>query len=381
MRARLLLVILSGILIYTGCTSGKKAYEKGNYYEACVKAINRLRQNPGHKKSKETLRSSYPLAVQELEKRASQAIASNDQYKFKIKLQAYESINALYTNIQASPGARKVIGNPKSYFNEIADLKNKAAEESYVIGSNFLAKETREDAKRAYYHFRDVNFFVPDYKDVRNKMDEAKFMATLKVVVDQIPVPTMYSLSARFFQDKVEEYLHTQFRSNEFVRFYTNAEARAEKLPYVDHYLRLQFDDFVVGETHVERITETFSRDSVIVGKTKIRNGEEVPVYGTVSAKLTTNHKEVISRGLFSMRAVDANNKGVLTHRKFSGEFVWVTEWGSFNGDERALTKEQLAICESHDVPPPPPQDLFIEFTKPIYDQLVTAINSFYQQY
>lgn len=381
MNSRLLIFLLVFPLLFSECTSGKKAYERGSYYEACVKAINRLRQNPGHKKSKEALRNSYPLAVQELERKADVAISSNDRYKYKIRLQAFENINALHDNIQASPAARKVISKPKFYFNEIAVLKNQAAEESYAIGITLLENNTREEAKQAYYHFRDADSFVPNYKDVRNKMEEAKFMATLKVIVEQIPVPSIYSLSANFFQDKIEEYLHTQYRSNEFVRFYTQREADAEDLPFVDQYLRLQFDDFVIGETHVERTTETFSRDSVIVGTTKIRNGEDVPIYGTVKAKLTTNRKEVKSRGLFSMRAVDAHTKAVLTHRKFTGEFIWFTQWGTFNGDERALTDEQLAICDSYDVPPPPPQNLFIEFTRPIYDQLIQALNSFYQAY
>ncbi|QSE96603.1 hypothetical protein [Fulvivirga lutea] len=381
MRALLLLIILSIPLLFSACTSGKKAFERGSYYEACVKAINRLRQKPNHKKSKEILRKSYPLAIQTLEDNAQQAMISNDQYKYKKKLQAYEAINNLHQNIKASPAARKVISNPKNYFAEVADLKEKAAEESYAIGMNYLSNNTREDAKQAYYHFRDVDSFVPGFKDVRSKMDEAKFTATLKVIVEQIPVPSIYSLSADFFQDKVEEYLHSQYRSNEFVRFYTQAEADAEDLPYVDQYLRLQFDDFVVGETHIERITETFTRDSVVVGKTKVRDGKEVNVYGTVKAKLTVNRKEVKSRGLFSMRAVDAHSKAVLTHRKFTGEFIWFTQWGNFNGDERALTDEQLAICAAYDVPPPAPQVLFIEFTKPIYDQLVPALNQFYQQY
>ncbi|MEQ8927132.1 MAG: hypothetical protein RLO81_15030 [Fulvivirga sp.] len=381
MRSSLILLTLTIPLIFSACTSGKRAFERGSYYEACVKAINRLRQKPNHKKSKDILRKSYPLAVQTLEDNASQAVASNDQYKYKKKLQAYEAINSLHTNIQASPAARKVISKPKSYFNEVAELKELAAEESYLIGLKFLNNNTREDAKQAYYHFRDADSFVSGYKDVRSKMDEAKFTATLKVIVEQIPVPSIYSLSADFFQDKVEEFLHSEYRSNEFVRFYTQSEADAEELPYVDQYLRLQFDDFVVGETHVERITETFTRDSVVVGTTKIRDGKEVDVYGTVKAKLTVNRKEVKSRGLFSMRAVDAHSKAVLTHRKFTGEFIWFTEWGNFNGDERALTKEQLAICAAYDIPPPAPQTLFIEFTRPIYDQLVPALNQFYQKY
>ncbi len=64
---RNLCILVFIVLILSACSSGKKAYERGNYYEAVMQAIGRLRQNPDHKKSMETLRSSYPLAVEWLE--------------------------------------------------------------------------------------------------------------------------------------------------------------------------------------------------------------------------------------------------------------------------------------------------------------------------
>jgi hypothetical protein len=60
---------------------------------------------------------------------------------------------------------------------------------------------------------------------------------------------------------------------------------------------------------------------------------------------------------------------------------VWFTEWGSFNGDERALSKDQLALCDKRPAPPPPPQDLFVEFTKPIYNQVTPFLKDFYRKY
>lgn len=81
------------------------------------------------------------------------------------------------------------------------------------------------------------------------------------------------------------------------------------------------------------------------------------------------------------MRILDARTDAVLLARKFPGEFVWFSEWASFNGDERALSKEQLALCERRELAPPHPQDLFIEFTKPIYGQLSSNVREFYRRY
>ena len=81
------------------------------------------------------------------------------------------------------------------------------------------------------------------------------------------------------------------------------------------------------------------------------------------------------------MVVVDAKTNGVLTHRKFNGEYVWVSQWARFNGDERALDDQQLKMCKLREQQPPVPQDLFLEFTKPIYNQLIPAIKGFYQNY
>jgi hypothetical protein len=215
---------------------------------------------------------------------------------------------------------------------------------------------------------------------VLDYLDKSKFEATLKVIIEQIPVPTRYNLSGGFFQDKVEEFLHSNYPDRSFIRFLTPEEARSINLEKADQILRVQFDDFTVGNTNLTQKEETVTKDSVIVGEV-IVEGKKIPAYNTVKAKLTTFRKEVISNGLLSMIVVDANTNGILTHQKFNGGYTWVSTWASFNGDDRALTAQQLALCKQRETQPPIPQDLFLEFTRPLYDQLIPGIRRFYSEY
>src|SRR5690606_23854314 len=105
------------------------------------------------------------------------------------------------------------------------------------------------------------------------------------------------------------------------------------------------------------------------------------PAYNTVKAKLVTYRKEVVSQGLLSMIVVDANTNGVLSHQKFNGGYTWVSNWASFSGDDRALSEQQLAMCKQRETQPPVPQELFLEFTRPLYDQLIPGIRRFYSAY
>jgi hypothetical protein len=231
-------------------------------------------------------------------------------------------------------------------------------------------------------HFATTERLTANYRDTRAKMDEARYYATLKVVVEQVTVGSRsLSISNEYFQNKINEFLNSNRRLNEFVRFYTPQEANAEKLQYPDHVVRLQFDDFVVGQTMMVSNTDQItSKDSVQVGEV-IVDGTKRPVYNRVSAKLTVNKKTVLSKGLLDMQIFDPNTSRVVFQNKMPGEFVWMNQWGNFNGDERALNREQKQICSTREQMPPPPQDLFVEFCKPIYSQVTEQIRRYYQNY
>ena len=126
----------------------------------------------------------------------------------------------------------------------------------------------------------------------------------------------------------------------------------------------MNFDDFVIGQVYDKESIQDVSRDSVEVGVVTLKNGQKVKAYNTVKAKLTINHRELISKGVLDVMILDLAGNKVVSQRKFPGQFVWFVEWGSFNGDDRALNDKQLAICKRKPLPAPGPQDLFVRVYK-----------------
>ncbi len=224
---------------------------------------------------------------------------------------------------------------------------------------------------------------VPDYRDTRELMNEAMSYATLHVVVSVPPLQSRsLAISHEFFHNKVMEYLSTNRRMNDYVRFYYPQEAANEGIDNPDHEIWLQFDDFVVGQTLLESHTETVrSADSVKVGETRLPSGELVEVKNRVEAKLTRFKKTIVSRGLMDMQIIDAWTGRVILQEKIPGEFVWVSEWATFNGDERAMTNAQRQLTQRREAPSPAPQELFVAFTAPIYDQVTDRLRRFYSGY
>lgn len=374
-------VILYLIIIIAACTSGKKAYQRGNYDEATLKAVNRLRGNPKNNKARETLYNAYNQSKIWHQNNVSTLLQSRDGFRWEGIADNYAQMNLLNDQIRTCPACLEVIPNPLRYTTELDDARLKAADNRYEIGINMMEnKWDRNVSKEAYGHFRTANQYYPGYKDVRNWMDESLYYATLKIVVEKIPLPMgSLAISSEFFENKIQEFLR-QVNVNEFVRFYSVDEAKANGIKEPDQILLLRFDEFVVGQTHIREQEVEVSKDSVMVGTVMV-GSEKRNVYNTVKAKVRTFDKAVISTGVLDFKIVEPRTNAVLTQEKLPGSFTWLSQWASFNGDERALSEEHKKLCSLKEMPPPMPQDLFIAFTQPIYGQITSKINHFYRRY
>lgn len=252
------------ILVASACSSGKTTFERGNYYDAVITSVNRLRKNSDHKKSVETLRQAYPMAVGFYEDRAKTALASAQPFKWSQVVNCYTTINHMYDEIKRCPGALRVIPDPANYFSKLQEARQNAAEEHYAAGSGALQFNEREKAKQAYGHFKRASEFVPGYKEVVSYMEAALNAATVKILVEPIPVQSKsVGVSADFFNDKISEFVHSAPIS-EFVRFYTRKEAETTNLK-PDHIIQLQFDDFTVGQVHKHEKEIQLTKDSIVL--------------------------------------------------------------------------------------------------------------------
>lgn len=377
-RMAVLSVLFLSILII-GCNSSKKAYNRGDYDKAVQLSIDKLRSKPGNKSAREILSKAWPRAIAFHEDRITLYKATNDRFKWEKIVDSYEQLNRMASLAQRCPACDDVIDTRRLFIDELNDARPLAAEARYQAGLESLRSRNRESAREAVEHFMVVERMFSDYMDTRDKMSEALSYATIHVVVSVPPIQSRsLSLSHEFFHNKVMEYLSTNRRMNEFVRFYYPHEAEAEGIDNPDHQVWLQFDDFVVGQTLMETNTETvMSKDSVKVGETTLPGGK-VDVFNRVEARYTLHRKTLVSAGLLDMQIVDAWTGRTILQEKIPGEFIWINEWASFNGDERALTSAQKKLTGNGELTPPAPQELFISFTEPIYDKVTDRLRRFY---
>ncbi len=376
---RLLMAVF--IVQIMACSSGKRLFEKGDYDGAVMKASQRLKQAPNNAKAKNTLRSAYTLALKTHLDAIQQADSFRTENYYDITLSNYTALYNLEQTIKFCPACLKVVKNLYKVDIKLAQTKNDALAFYYKRGNDYLALGGKTNARKALIDFNKVVSIQYDYKDIGTQVNQAKWEASEKIVINHIPMHSKtFSISNDFFEKKILEYCYNNIQANRLVQFLTPEEAKRENILIPDQIIDIYFDDFSVGQTYVKENNQEFKKDSVIIGTTNL-NGKEQSVYGSIKASVRSFEKTVSSSGIMNLSISSPITKTIMLTEKVPGTYVWICKWGNYNGDSRALSKDQLSITQGRELMPPAPQDLFIEFTKPIYSQLTSRLSSYYNSY
>ena len=371
----LLLALILCVLI--SCATGQNAFDRGNYEIALDRAVRRLQSNPNNKKAQRVLLNGYQTASRFHLNRITQIKQSGDPRKWEGIFSEYSRLNKYYQDIQRCPACMDLV-QPQAYFQEQENAGISAAKALVDLGNGALELKTIEGGREAYRFYRQALNFDNRLGNIDSLLETAMYMGTLRVLIEPIPIHSRnLEITNEYFENKLFEYL-SRFGQGHFVRFMTPDEIRqTQEEP--DHVLLLQFDDFVLGQAEIVSKTVEIKRDSVIVGEFEDKEGVKHDVFGTVKADYTRNQKTLYSSGVLNFEIRDAYTSKVLTNRKLASEDVWQYEWASFNGDERALTKEEIKLAKLNEIPPPSPQALFISFIDRIYGQIEGNVRQFYR--
>jgi hypothetical protein len=376
-------IFIAGVLFLNSCSTGQKSLQQGNYYNAITKAASRLSSDPDNRKASQVISEGYPMAVTYYQEEIDKVLTSNDPFKWKRTLDIMQTVNQMSDEVRRVPAARKLVSSPKSYTSEMANVQNRAAQEFYDAGTDALNRKTRETAKQAYAYFLNADGLVRGFKDTQQKMLLAKDLATVKVVVEQIPVNGKYEYSAQFFYDNVFQMLNERFQEKDFVHFFSPEQAEKSKLKFPDLVLRMGFYDFFIdrpqhSEEQQELNKQIEEKYQVKISKdSTVTRTRMVPKKGKI--KILTD--QVASGGLLELKAVEFQSQKIVFTDKIPGQYLWQNKYGIFVGDNEVLDNNLNAILNNKMIIPPAAQDMFVLFTKPIFNQLADKLTNYFRQY
>lgn len=361
---------------FTACTSSKQQFEKGNYEKAVALSIKKLRNKPDNSKQKAILKAAYGYAVQVSEEKIKQQQQSTDRFKWDAVIAQYRKMQQLYTDLLQCPGCLAVV-SPVDLQNELNEALAAGAQVYVEEGQKALAAKEKEGGRLAYRHFAQAKAYQNNYGNIDLMLNDARTQGTEVIGVSRIPVSSKgLELNTAFFLQQLTQAMNDL---NYFFAVFAPVEQLVEQQQVPDQVVDLSFDDYYIGQTYVKEIRESLVRDSVKVGEVTDSLGKKYAVYGEVKADLQRYEKTIESGGLLNIAIVDPNTQSILFQQKIPSTTVWENDWATYQGDKRALTKEELALTREKELLPPPPQDLFYSFTRPLFDQTANLLRRRYR--
>ena len=209
-----ILFLLSVILLVISCSSGYKSLKRGDYYQATIDAVEKLRMSPNSEKAQLVLQKAYPLAEQSALREIENAKLRNNASNYETIVFQYERLNKMAADIYASPKANELIQRPAEYHAQLSEARNMAANQYYNLGDKALNIGTLEQSRLALKFFQQANSYSYGYKDVLKMIEEAKFQSTMRIAVEKPRTSANYQLSADFFSDNLIFAFHKMVERN-----------------------------------------------------------------------------------------------------------------------------------------------------------------------
>ena len=375
MKNLVLPALLAFALTIYSCGSSKNSMQSGSdkNISSLVKKLNR---NPDDMQVQSDLKFVYAQSVKEHEDKINAYKLATSTDRWDNMINEMNALQMIYNNISSSVTASRVV-KPKSYFSDIQAVSQEAAGYYYEEGTQFLAKDGRDNSRQAYLAFQKASQYVPNFKDATRQMQVAYNLSVANVVVNPIRdneiLFTGYNnaYNREYIQDKLVKDLGTQSSTTVPARFYTDRDARAQNLPS-DVTVDLGWRNIDIPGLKTEYNTRSVSKQ-VEVG----RDSANRAIYQTVYATLNVTRRYFNATGILDCRITDQIKKIDLANENLTAHYTWSAEAGTFSGDSRALSSSDWAIVNQGNNFQLPTKDVVMnELMKNIYPDVKTRIRN-----
>jgi hypothetical protein len=300
--------------------------KKHDYAEVINEATFKLSCSDHNLRAGQILQKAYAEALVYYQAEIDRILTGNDSFKWTKTLDIMQKTNELSNEIIYNSAANQLICDPKIYTSELINVRQKAVNELYEAGINSLNQHSKQKAKEAYFYFTEAGKLNKSYKDVGMKIQEAKELATIKIVVEKVPAYSQGKnlFSKKFYQTMLYK-LQSNFLNDNFVILYSPEEAKRRELEKPDMIVFVAFIDF--------------------------QNSQASDFFGS---------RQVNTNGVIEMKVFSTfENKDIL-YSRIPGQYIWQ----SLNSDK------------GFDL-----QGLFDSFSLSMCDQVVDRLSLFFKQY
>jgi hypothetical protein len=366
---RVFLFLLSLSFLITGCSSVKRNQQfiaSGNYDQAIDLAVRKLQKGKDGEKFQEhilLLEQAYKKAVTEdmrrinFLKKSNEPDATRKLYYLYSHLEDRQLLIRPLLPLYSLSQGRNAHFKFEDYSDEIIAAKAAYVADLYTEALRLKERNTVAGYRQSYNLFCDVAELQPNYRDVDDQLANTRFLGTNFVLVQ------LTNQSGQIIPVMLEQEL-LDFNTFGLDDFWTEYHTQPEQGINYQYAIDVLFRNIAISP---ERLSEReLLREAEIKEGWRYKkdrqgnyildeNGNRIKedIFKTVTARVThvIQEKAVLVQGDVRYRDL-LRNRDVNRH-PLSTEFVFQNAFATFNGDERALTKEDLELIERRFVPFP----------------------------
>jgi hypothetical protein len=373
-------ILVLGAIYVTACSSPKKLYNKGNYEAAFYKAINKSTSAKKYNEHSPVIEQCYQYAVEDFLREANQAENYRSDFPQERKLSLYERIekmnDAAYKNtfVRGSFPLTNVQ-------NQITTVTNLAINDRVREVERYMSFNNKQYYQKAYRIAVSGSYKFPQSDVLQNLAISSYDAALVRVVVVVNPF-NFRNISFNNAMQKIENALITDLQfatNNNLIKYYT-AQELVNNAHKIDYYL--QYDIDYRNTNHVEEKKQNYQMEKSIPREVRYRPDSIVTVLDKAKANYIERKQFINAEAKVSMALRSPTTIISEMNRVLYTNYNWENIIASYEGDDRALSAEQLTSIRNNDKHKLPPnmQDVVLNMQKELVKKSANEIEMYFSR-
>jgi hypothetical protein len=346
------------LIILISCKSSSKHLESGNYDAALHKSAKKIQKSPGKFEEVNTFNDAYRLAYAQDNAEVNRLKQEGNPANWSKIYQIYSRMKGRQ-DLAASLPPVGISYQERDYSGELSTAKNNATEYAYAKGDELMAKGNRMDSRKAYEQYKEAQGYNPDFKDVKEKTEQAK-RAGMTNVYFRIEDNSGVKMPVELMQEI------QNIDINELDKGWNNYDSYIDTTVLYHYSIILSIKNIVINPEKVEQSSTTESKEvedgfnyvfdsNGNVTKDSLGNDIKIPKYKTITCKVNRFHQTKAARLSGDLEYYDNGTDALMKKEPITSDALFENFYTLVFGDMAALSPETQK--ELNNKPLPFPQD------------------------
>jgi len=369
-----LFLLLAVITLFTACSKGA--------YKSETKDLNtlikRLTKKGSDDKILADIRSVYEPALQRAQQNMSNYRYDAAPQKWDKIIGEMQAIQQMFDIINTNQYAMRMI-KPVNFYRNIVEAKDSAAADYYNYATDYFERGGRDNWKIAYNAYNNAGNYVPNYKDSKQKMQEAFDKSLVYVLVNQIQYDGVgfgnswnwnnYNNRDQQLQSQIIRDLGGRSNRNIPAYYFNEWDLRREN----------RGPDLVIDLVWRNmRTDQPRDRNRNYNRSKQVETGRDTankPIYQTVTATVYVTERILEANADMNLIFTDAVNRSQIDWQTIPASFRTTVEFATYTGDRRALeSSDWTLINRNQNQQAPNREEVFERMMQNIYNDVLNRI-------